>query len=939
MIRIFLPESKIVFTAVILILVVWLSIACAYCQEQVVDSLKNQLEIHQKEDTIRVNILNELSYQYQWFNFYHSLGYAEKALNIAERLAFKKGASVAKYRIAHCYWELGDSELAIDQALQAATIAERGRFTNILAEIYKVLAINYRDQNENEKAEEYINRAEKLAIETKNWDLLSRVYNLSGVIQFTKNKNDTALTLYNRALFIAETHNTSNFHLSQIYSNIGVIYGSERHSNPTLEFDFFIKALSLAKETRNRSAEASILNNIGKVLMKKNRYSEANKYFHESLELARELSLKRVIKNVYLSLVDWNVRLGKSREAKAYIERYYDLRDSLLNEKKTRQIIELDARYEAERKEQMIKFLEQEKRLQIIWKDIWIVGALFLLIAIITIYRLQQLRTRKAKQLLEKQTELNIKLKETDQLKCRFFTNISHEFRTPLSLILVPLEAKLASPTFPASEKGDLQLVKRNADRLLNLINQLLDIAKLEAGKMNLRIQHRNLEEFLIVLAASFDSLAGNKGILFTKSITVSTPKHWFDADKLEKIITNILFNAFKFTPRGGAVILSIYTSGDDHDLFIKITDTGKGIPEEDLSHVLSPFYQSKNNADDGQPGTGLGLSLVNELVKLYNGEINITSQLNTGTTISISIPISKDKLSGAEEVISLESLPVAKRRNDALLESSEAGIEEAERDEVDLDSILIVEDNTDLRNFVASGFQGRFKIFTAKDGEEGYGLAIQNIPNLIISDVMMPKMDGIDLTDKIRSDERTSHIPIILLTAKNEAQSRMTGFKTGADDYIAKPFSKEELHVRVANLIEIRKKLAAKFREGISSLPKIVNEASIHEPSIDEKFLLHLRRVIEAHISEATFGVEELAREMCLSRTQLFRKVKALVEIPPSELINDIRLQKAARLIKAKADTLAQIGYSVGFNEQSYFAKRFRKKFGVSPRKYGEIG
>lgn len=911
----------------------WLPVEHSFGQEQVVDSLKNQLEIHQKEDTAKVNILNELSYQFQWFNFYHSLGYAQRALKTAERLDFKKGISVAKYRIAHCYWELGDNELAIEHALQAAVIAEQEQFADILGESYKVLAITYRDQNENEKAEQYINRAEKLAIQTKNWDLLSRVYNVAGVIQFTKNRNDTALALYNRALSITKDHITSDFHLSQIYSNIGVVYGSEENSNPTLEYDFFKKALSTARVTRNRSAEASILNNIGKVLVKKNRYSEANKYFHESLALANELNVKRVIKNIYLSFVDLNVRNGKPKDAKAYLDRYNNLRDSLLNEKKSRQIIEIETRYEAEKKEQMIKLLEQERRIQVIWNDMWIVGTLFLLIAIITIYWLQQSRTRKARQLLEKQRELNIKLRETDLLKSRFFANISHEFRTPLSLILAPVEDKLSSSASATLERSDLQLIKRNADRLLDLINQLLDLSKLEVGKMKLRIQNRNIEEFLTILASSFDSLAENKGIQFSKSIATSSRNCWFDADKLEKIINNILFNAFKFTPGGGAVILSIHTCADEEDLFIKLTDTGKGIPEEDLPHVLSPFYQSKNTADDGQPGTGLGLSLVSELVKLYKGRIDIASQLNNGTTISITLPLSKHKLFDSEEVTVVESPLVVKRREGARTENSEVVMEEIERDEVDLDSILVIEDNVDLRNFIASGLRARFKIFTARDGEEGYGLAIQHIPTLVISDVMMPKMDGIDLTAKIRSDERTSHIPIVLLTAKIDVQSRLKGFKNGADDYIAKPFSKEELHVRVDNLIANRKKIASKFRAGISAFPK-----APHEPSIDEKFLLHLRSVIEAHISEAAFGVEELANEMCLSRTQLFRKVKALIEIPPSELINDIRLQKAAVLIKAKADTLAQIGYSVGFNEQSYFAKRFRKKFGVPPSKYSEM-
>lgn len=904
-------------------------------QDYLVDSLAVQLRNHPREDTTRVKLLNELSYQYQWFNFYHALQYADEALVLAKQLSYKKGIAVAKNRIAHCNWELGDSELAIEQALQAATIAEKEGLTSILAESFRILAINYRDQKDYEKAGLYINKAEKLAFQIENWDLLSRVYNFAGVIQFSKKNIDTALVLYKRALSITETHTTSNFQLSQIYSNIGEIYGNQPDTNPALEHEFFRKALAIAKETRNRSAEAAILNNLGKVMMKKKRYTEADEYFHASLDLARELSLKRVIKNVYLSLVDLNVRKGKSVEANAYMEHYYDLRDSLLNEKKTRQIVELEARFEAEKKEQMILFLEQESRMQAFSKNIWIVGSVFLLIFGVTIYYLQQQRSRKTKQLLEKQRELNSKLQETDQLKTRFFTNISHEFRTPLSLIIAPLEARLASPSNPNCDKSELYLVKRNAERLLDLINQMLDLSKLDAGKMNLRIQQSNLEDFLNIISASFDSLAENKGIHFTRSISVPQTNTWFDADKLEKIINNILFNAIKFTPRGGAVILSIHSGSDGQDLRVKITDTGKGIPEGDLVHVFTPFYQSKNNADDTNTGTGLGLSLVNELVRLYNGEIEISSQVDKGTTITISLPVVRERLPNAEEVQATVYHPAPKREQLKFVGYRDIHVNTENRDDADLDSILIVEDNADLRNFVASGFRDHFRIYTAKDGEEGLQLAIEHIPNLIISDVMMPRMDGIEMTERIRADERTSHIPVILLTAKADGESRKDGFRTGADDYIAKPFSKDELHIRAVNLIELRKKLAAKFRATMAAVP--VSNVDMPEPSLDEKFLRQLKSVIHAHISDATFGVEDLAAEMCLSRTQLFRKVKALLQISPSELINDIRLQKAASMIKAKSDTLAQIGYAVGFNEQSYFAKRFRKKFGVSPSKYND--
>lgn len=526
----------------------------------------------------------------------------------------------------------------------------------------------------------------------------------------------------------------------------------------------------------------------------------------------------------------------------------------------------------------------------------------------------------------------NTKLKETDLLKSRFFANISHEFRTPLSLILGPIEDKLNASSLATADKEDLKMVKRNANRLLDLVNQLLDLSKLEAGKLELQLTEGNLDEFIRLQVASFDSLAESKQIRFSKNISNLGEHVCFDADKLDKIISNILLNAFKFTMPGGSVVLGINTSPAS-ELLLTVTDTSKGIPHEDQALVFSPFYQSKQTTDDGQIGTGLGLSLVSELVKLYGGQISLASQPDVGTTISVIIPADY-KINESENKATTHPIPTHHHsRFDA-----EITIEEDPTEELHPDSILVVEDNPDLRNFIASGFKSQFTVFTAKDGAEGLSLALEHIPNLIISDVMMPTMDGIELTDKIKSDERTSHIPVVLLTAKADAESRMQGYKTGADDYLAKPFSTEELHVRVANLIEQRKKLAAKFREGLTKQTPLPEQpTTVHEPSLDEKFMKRAKEIVEENINASGFGVEKLADEMHLSRAQLFRKFKALIETSPIEFINDIRLNRAAEMIRNKEDTLAQISYAVGYNEQSYFAKRFRKKFGVSPSEYAD--
>lgn len=904
----------------ILLVVCLLTFDDCFSQSVNLDRLKQQLNRHAADDTTKVALLSEMSLQSQEFSFSESLAYAKQALKIAEQLSYTKGIARARNHMAYCFRILGDGELAIEQALQAASIAEAEQLPDILIESFRLLCVTYSDQGDIEKAELYVNKAEKLCLQTNRKETLPRIYNAAGFIQSqkkTNNRYDTSLLLYNKALSIAKANNSDPYVVPIILSNIGSIY--KRTDRIQMSIPFYLQSLDLANKCENKFAKAVTLAQLANVMINRKKFDKAEQYMKESTQLAEQLDLKIVLKHNYLTMIDLNMQQGKFWEAHAYMKKRYELRDSIQNEKKARQILEMETRYETEKKEKTIQLLEQEKRIQIIW----IVGSLLLIVALIFIYRLQQLRARKASLLLDTQKILNEKLKETDLLKSRFFANISHEFRTPLSLILAPIEDKLLSPSFPEADKDDLRLVRRNATRLLDLINQLLDLSKLEMGKMKLRIQSGNLEEFVKVLSASFDSFAETRKISFAKSINVQSTDAWFDKDKLEKIISNVLFNAFKFTPPGGSVNLVI--DHHNNELLIKVEDTGKGISEEDMPHVFSLFYQSKNVADNGHPGTGLGLSLVNELVKLHNGSIELTSRLNLGTTICIKLTTKKESFLHEEIELNESSQNHTAYNLEPSYTNSQMGIEETFTD-----VILIIEDNPELRSYIGKSFKDQFRIITAQDGEEGLQLAFSHIPDLIISDVMMPKMDGLELTEKLKTDERTSHIPVILLTAKSDEESRIEGFRIGVDDYLSKPFSTEELHIRVTNLIKLRKKLTAKYRENITApMP------TAHLPSLDEKFFLNLKTTIEKHIGESSFSVEELSEEMCLSRTQLFRKVKALLEMSPNELINDIRLQRAAELIKAKSDTLTQISYSVGFNEQSYFAKRFKKKFGVTPSEY----
>lgn len=899
-----------------------IQISGSIAQIPVIDSLRDRLERHSKDDSTRVKLYNDLSFQYQWISFDTSLAYANNALEVAERLKFHRGIATASFRQAHCLWALGDSDRAIEKGLRAVRIAEEYGFVDVKAETYRILAISYRDQQEFDKAVWYIREAETLALQEKKWDLLARVYNLAGVIECSRNNNDSARFYFDKSLDITAQHAITKFHVSQALSNIGELY---LPNDPDQALSYFDDALISAKQTHNRSAQAGIMADIGRAFIIKKRYKDADEYLKKSLALARELGLKRVIRHAYMALAELNVQQGNTTDGLSYMQSYYDVRDSLLNGSKTRQIVELETRFESEKQKQKIQILEQEKKIQSLLTNVLVVGSIMLIIGLIIIYDLHKQRSAKARQLLDTQRALTEKLKETDMLKSRFFANLSHEFRTPLSLILGPIEEQLRKHNLPAADRKSLTIVKRNAQRLLGLVNQLLDLSKLDAGKMELEIKPGKLRDFTELLTSSFDSIAEQKQIEFVKNISGTDSLVGFDADKVEKIVSNILFNAFKFTGQNGQVTFSMYMDNDlGSRVIISVADTGRGIPAEEQSNIFSPFYQLKYDSEDNHPGTGLGLSLVNELVKLYDGTINLVSEPGKGTCITVALPL-----------FAVATEPAKQSRYDVTPPLMLDNVDDDEQSNLldgKSDRILVVEDNSALRNFIASGFSRHFTVLKAKDGIEGLNLAKEYVPDVIISDVMMPLMNGVEFTLKIKEDERTSHIPIILLTAKADDASKISGLNSGADDYLAKPFSMKELQLRVNNLILQRKRFAARLKKEFTN-----HSAEPVEPSLDDKFLMKVRSIVEANISNSFFSVEMLAEEVNLSRAQLFRKLKALLNTSPRELINDIRLQRAAQLIRAKTDNVSRIGYAVGFSEQSYFSKRFRKKYGVSPSEYAE--
>ncbi len=537
---------------------------------------------------------------------------------------------------------------------------------------------------------------------------------------------------------------------------------------------------------------------------------------------------------------------------------------------------------------------------------------------------------------LKLEHEHALKLAEVDRIKSNFFTNISHEFRTPLTLIMGPGD-KILKSSADEEIKNEAETIKRNAGRLLRLINQILDLSKLDEKKLKLHASEANLVSFIKGIVMSFEAFAERKDLNLVIQTTKNNLSLFFDRDKMDHIITNLLSNAIKFTPKGGSITVKIIEKDED-TVLIKIRDTGIGIPESEIPKLFDRFYQVDSSQTREYEGSGLGLALTKELVELHHGTITVESSVSnpkTGkagwTEFTIELPrgeyhLTEDEILRKPETIESHDLPEPEEIEMPVPVKKE--IKEIDDNKTDKTIVLIVEDNKDVRKYVKEILAQDYCVEEAMNGEQGVRKAETIIPDLIISDIMMPKMDGNQLTRILKNEEKTCHIPIILLTARGEQESRIEGLETGADDYLTKPFDTDELKVRIKNLIENRRKLQDKFRkDGLVPLKEVK-----HFGKLDQNFIDKINNTIQKHLSEEEFSIEDLGNEVSMSRSQVHRKLTALTGKSPSLYMRSIRLAKAKEMILDQTGNISEIAYSVGFSSPAYFTRCFKEEFGIPP-------
>lgn len=528
--------------------------------------------------------------------------------------------------------------------------------------------------------------------------------------------------------------------------------------------------------------------------------------------------------------------------------------------------------------------------------------------------RTQEVLTQKNQ--LAKQAK---RLQELDQVKSQFFTNISHELRTPLTVIRGMSEQIQKDPGRWLDQ--GIPLIQRNTGQLLDLVEQILDLRKLESGKLSLNFKQLDVVQFIQYIIESFQSLAESKGIFLSFSAQVQDPLMDIDKDKFLRIISNLLSNAIKFTPKGGRIKIRMRQEGQQ--LLIQVSDTGMGIPEHQVEHIFERFYQVDDSDTRQGEGTGIGLALVAELVKLLGGGIEVQSEIGKGSTFQLFLPIYQNAPLADQENKSRESLafpivqshpsePISPRENNG-----------------QLPSLLIVEDNEDVVQYISTFLQDHYQIQLAQDGEEGIEKALERIPDLIISDIMMPRKNGFDLCHSLKQHEFTSHIPIILLTAKADVDSRIHGWKSGADAYLAKPFNEEELLAVLEKSLELRTRMQARYAS-----PGPLPESSDPAVQVEDAFISKVKQIIWDNLEDEDFKVPALCKELGLGRTQLHNKIKALTGRSTSLYVRLIRLNKAKELLLSTDMHVSEVSYAVGYSNPSYFSRIFEEEFGVRPSK-----
>ncbi|MBV1923598.1 MAG: response regulator, partial [Flavobacteriaceae bacterium] len=649
-------------------------------------------------------------------------------------------------------------------------------------------------------------------------------------------------------------------------------------------------AIDLNKKNNPDYGLFMALVNQTKILHEHGNYTKSNELALEAESLGLKLNDFSELKSVYEKLYLNSEILGDFEKAYTYSKEHKRVSDTLVAIQNIENAKELEAQYKNSQQQQEIALLQSQNQLAIAQRKNQrnlLFGIIsFASIALLVLFTLYRNRKKTATKLIE-----------LSAAKSTFFQNISHEFRTPLSLISGPIERRLENKDIDESDRKEFEMIYRNSNRLMDLINQILDISKIESKEINVKVSSGNLNALLKSIAASFNYKANKKQIDFNVDVE-GMDDSWFDKDAIEKITINLLSNAFKFTPEKGLVSLKAWQQNGM--AIIEVENSGSQFSKTEINTIFDRFSRLENKNEE--VGSGIGLALVKELTQLSRGEIKAENSKKDVVKFSVMLPIEKTKFEPHEIVISQPSIDI---------NNQDSEIISTEIDDIPL--MLVVDDNDDIRSFINESFKNEYRIIEAIDGKKGIEVALEYIPDIIISDVMMPNVSGIELCTQLKQDQRTSHIPIVLLTAKVDQESQFQGLETGADDYVLKPFSVKLLATRVKNLVKSRIQLQDRYSKEV-----ILKPHEIAFNSIDEQFIEKVKEVLDENMTDDSFSIKDFSGKLSMSRMQLHRKLKALTGLSASEFLRTERLKLAVSLFEDVSLNINEICYQSGFNSPS---------------------
>lgn len=960
-----------------------LLITCLAYSTNNIDSLENVIE-NTENDSIKAEILLQISYLYLQTDNIKANDYAEKAKKIFEKRNSKKGLAFYYYiqglinkrnyqkallnyenalrlfkdlksklwtaiisaQIASTYSSIYQYEKAIEMHLKAIDIFTSINDKQNIAICYSDMASIYANQKNYKMALEY----HKKSLRITNDKINENDY-LNIATDYSEMGDYKSALLYYDSIF-AILAKKPNIQLATIaYQNQGVTYLHLKNYNKSEQC--LKTAIALAKESENNNNLLSATLNLAELYNKINRSNEAVTLLEERLQLLKNTNDISIMTEYYKNMAAAYEKVGRTHTALEYYKLYKASSDSLNKNLSNQRLLELQTTYEVNQKDQKIELLNKDNMVkasklytQRILMILILISTLFAVAIAIILFNRFRLKRKmvdeldiKNKEIEQQKQEIlavndmlasqNEELQELDRMKSRFFTNISHEFRTPLSLIIGPI-ASLREKNRDGQIISVYNNVLNQSYRLLNLINQLLELSKLKKASLKLKLTNDDINQYLkqLVESIAFDEKTSR---MISYKSAPNPLIAVFDKDIVDKIVTNLLSNALKHVNEQGKIEV-ILTQPDENKeyLEIEIKDNGSGIAPNELKKIFEPFYQAEEDVKRKVEGFGIGLALVKELVELHGGAITVVSKPSEGTSFNVKLAVTEKLLPNSEWLTNNEVINNSQLVNNNTEIADENTIQKEPRIIKDRVTILVVEDNEDMRTFISNNLLEEYQVVQAENGKKGLEKVLEINPDLVITDVMMPDMDGYELTKIIKTDPRISHIPVIILTAKASEDDKIEGLELAADDYVTKPFNIKELLLRIRNTIANRQKLREKYQKSIT-----VNPSEVTATSLDEQFLTKALDIIENHLSESDYNVDDFCIEIGISKTHLYRKLKALTNQSYTEFVRTIRLKRAASLLKQKAGNLTEIAYQTGFTNLSYFSRSFKDEFGVSPSEY----